>query len=435
MTSHIGKKPTQAKQLLPVECYTSEAWFEREQKELFNKVWTFACTFEDVSQPGDYYATQVGEFPIVVIHGRDGTLRAFHNICRHRGSILLEGQGNIERSIICSYHRWAYSTDGKLRGVPQQRDVFKELDKCELSLKGASLENYRNLIFVHAEEKPAENFATYLGDVMNRSWPAKTENLQVISRMSWEINCNWKVFIENAEDGYHLMHLHKNTLGGPGIHGQEWTPLGRHWLWEGKEPIVSGLATQGDEGEYDEQQWQQWIQQFNPIEGVDPMTFGGQVYIFFPAFGLQPLLDNVGFFKLTPLSASKTLFESFITMKPCDSEEEKQSRLEQLHAFAPMPGIEVDKDGLANQGKPIKLSDVDGHPLDSGNFHIEDVWQVELIQKAMRSPAFEVGPLSNGEGETALTYFQQNILDYVPLNKASTETLQSVSKRIEVELV
>ena len=427
-TFQVGVKPSEAKQVLPVEAYTSQEWFDREQKELFSRVWTFACTMDDVKNPGDYKTVQVGLYPMVIVHGHDGEVRAFHNICRHRGSQLLEnGSGQIKRTMVCAYHRWAYNTDGTLRGVPQDKILFGEkgVSKCDHSLKVGAIGNYRNLLFINPQENPEETFADYLSNLPDNTWPAKTENLMTVARFNWTMKCNWKVFVENAQDGYHLMHLHKNTLGGPGVDGQRWRPLGRHWNWQGLNPIMSEEAIaeatkKMTTGQKVKASIASILGDWQPMEGTDLETYGGEVFGFFPTFLIQPLIDNVGFAKLTPVSPTETLFEGWVMMAPFKNEKERKARLKTLLSFAPMPEVEFDENGLANGGKPITLEEFPVHPLESGNFHAEDVWQVEMVQNAMASPAFEVGPLSNGEGETALTYFQQNILDYVPVKKSQS---------------
>ena len=246
-----------------------------------------------------------------------------------------------------------------------------------------------------------------------------------VARFNWTMKCNWKVFVENAQDGYHLMHLHKNTLGGPGVDGQRWRPLGRHWNWQGLNPIMSEEAIaeatkKMTTGQKVKASIASILGDWQPMEGTDLETYGGEVFGFFPTFLIQPLIDNVGFAKLTPVSPTETLFEGWVMMAPFKNEKERKARLKTLLSFAPMPEVEFDENGLANGGKPITLEEFPVHPLESGNFHAEDVWQVEMVQNAMASPAFEVGPLSNGEGETALTYFQQNILDYVPVKKSQS---------------
>ncbi len=416
----IGVKPEKAVQKLPVEAYTSQEWFDREQKELFSKVWTFACTADDIPDAGDYVTVQVGKFAMIVVHGHDGEVRAFHNICRHRGSQLVEdGRGNLGRNMVCAYHRWTYGTDGALKAVPQEKELFGEegVNKCDHSLKNGSIGCYRNIYFINPQNNPAESFEDYLATVPANTWPAQTENLMTVARFNWTMKCNWKVFIENAMDGYHLMHLHKNTLGGPRPDGQTWRPLGRHWNWQGLNPAMPQKTPEQEAADWEAMtpEQQEAAMAWKPMEGVDINTYGGEVFGMFPTLLIQPLLDNCGFARLTPVSPTETYFEGWVMMAPWADEEERKVRLNQLLAFTPMPEVEFDENGLGNGGKPITLENFGIHPMESGNFHAEDVWQVEMVQKAMESPAFEIGPLSGGEGETALTYFQDNVLDYVPL--------------------
>ncbi|BFM16373.1 hypothetical protein R50073_25560 [Maricurvus nonylphenolicus] len=418
-----GVKPKTARQLLPQEAYTSQSWFDKEQRDLFSKVWTFACSMDDVPNPGDYYCVQVGLYPMVVIHGRDGNVRALHNVCRHRGAAILEGTGNMKGTLTCPYHRWSYNTDGKLRGIPQQQELFDaNIKKCELNLKAGSLGNFRNLLFIHPQAVPDETFDEYLADLPEHSWPAKTENLKVITRVEWAMNCNWKSFVENAQDGYHLSHLHKDTLQGPTTQAQDWRPHGRHWHWSGNDSILQTSMERMTTKEKAKVTLNALMTNWTPLEGVDINTYGGEVFGFFPSFLVQPLLDNVGFAKLVPVSPTKTLLEVFIMVAPWKNNREKAQRLKTLADFAPLPGVGYRKDGNVNIDRPITLKDIEGHALDSGNFHIEDVWQVEMVNKGTLSPAYEVGPLSGANGETALTYFQQMVLDYLAENADKRET-------------
>ena len=109
--------PDRPKQLLPREAYISEAWLALEREHLFNKAWTFAGAVNALAHPGDYLTLTVGTSPLIVLRTGQGELRAYHNLCRHRGTELLEGCGQLKSTIVCPYHRWTFDLEGRLRGV------------------------------------------------------------------------------------------------------------------------------------------------------------------------------------------------------------------------------------------------------------------------------------------------------------------------------
>ncbi len=124
---------------LPVEAYTSQAWFEQEYEQLFGNIWQFGGFVGDVAESGDYVTVQAGPHPLFVIRAPDGNLRAFHNICRHRGTQLLRTIGKANKSIICPYHHWNYSLEGELRNIPSRKTEFPDVDMKGLCLHKASV--------------------------------------------------------------------------------------------------------------------------------------------------------------------------------------------------------------------------------------------------------------------------------------------------------
>lgn len=157
--------PGKPQQRLPREAYVSEEWLERERKQLFSKTWAFAGVVMDFAEPGDFRTVQVGSHSLIVIKDSDGELRGFHNICRHRGTELMEGRGNAGKTIMCPYHNWVYNLDGRLRGIPAQKECFPDLDKKKIALFEAAVGVFRNLVFVHPEADPDEPFQTWVDDL------------------------------------------------------------------------------------------------------------------------------------------------------------------------------------------------------------------------------------------------------------------------------
>jgi choline monooxygenase len=387
--------PEDPVQLLPREAYVCDDWFRREQRELFGKAWSFAGVVMDFPENGDYQTIQIGNQSLIVIKDNDGELRAFHNICRHRGTKLLEGDGNTGRFIRCPYHNWVYNLDGGLRGLPAQKACFPDLDKKGISLLPASIGIFANLVFVHPEEKPEEAFDIWLGGLANVPWPhdlASPDLEESPDDIVYELKCNWKVFFENAIDGYHLAYLHKETLGGP-LHDKNiWEAFGSHLVWgsierDGVKHRIPRFVEKAVEGSG-----------LKTVNGAETPGYGG-VYMLFPTTILTP--NPWGF--------------TISTMEPIDA---NTTRL-RVRNWAPKGWLSYiyrakDIPGYDKDSGVIKSSHWKKHPLETGDFQTEDVWVCEKMQRALQSPKHQVGALAAGAGgEAALAFFQQVVLNGV----------------------
>lgn len=113
---------------LPVEAYTGQDWFERELEMIFSRTWAYAGFAEDVAEPGAYTSIRAGLNELFIVMGRDRRLRAFHNLCRHRGTQLLRAIGKTEKAITCPYHDWTYDLEGNLLSVPDEQQEFGQVD-------------------------------------------------------------------------------------------------------------------------------------------------------------------------------------------------------------------------------------------------------------------------------------------------------------------
>lgn len=195
------------RQILRPEAYISADWYERERRELLGRVWTFVGFTGDFARPGDYRTVAAGCYPLAVLRDRDGGLNAFHNLCRHRGSRLLEGSGNAGTSIRCFYHNWTYDLSGRLVLVPQEAEQFRGLDKSCLGLKPAKVATWRNLVFAHPDPR-AEALESWLAGFGERVGPHEIERLVEVADVTYRCKANWKLVIENFLDTYHLPFLH-----------------------------------------------------------------------------------------------------------------------------------------------------------------------------------------------------------------------------------
>lgn len=227
--------------VLPVEAYTSEAWFDREQARIFSRTWAFAGLAEDVAEPGQYAAVPAGLNNIFVVMGGDRRLRAFHNVCRHRGTQLLRPLGKAKKAITCPYHDWTYDLEGRLIGVPNRKTEFPDLDTTCLGLKPAAVDRWRGMLWVHPDAS-AGPVTDWFGEVEPLLGPHRVDELVEYpkARTSTDVAANWKIVVENYIDAYHLAHLHAGTLamydhskiesGFVGPHFAFWEPAAAEYL-------------------------------------------------------------------------------------------------------------------------------------------------------------------------------------------------------------
>ncbi len=120
----LAIQPLEDAQSLPFSAYTDDRILDAEAQHLFAKEWLFVCMAAELSNPGDYFALNILREPVVLVRGGDNALRVFSNICRHRGTKLLDdGFGQIDKFITCPYHAWAYSSSGELKAIPHNKII------------------------------------------------------------------------------------------------------------------------------------------------------------------------------------------------------------------------------------------------------------------------------------------------------------------------
>ena len=140
---------------LPGRYYTDPAIFEREKRNIFERQWQYVCRAEDVPSPGRFVRVMVGNENVIVVRGRDGELRAFLNVCRHRGSTLcLTDRGDVGRSIRCPYHAWTYRLDGSLMSAPNWRSMAAA-DKADFGLHPVHLGEWHGMVWLNLADDPA----------------------------------------------------------------------------------------------------------------------------------------------------------------------------------------------------------------------------------------------------------------------------------------
>jgi choline monooxygenase len=208
--------------------YRSPLVLEAEQERLFARSWAIVGTEEDLAVPGQYLTSTVAGVPIAVIRGDDGVLRAFHNLCRHRGIPVVAGAGKLGRFLTCPYHQWSYRRDGSLASVPQLETEFPGLDLATLPLRPAAVEEWAGMVFARPSvEGPTLHEA--FGGIDDRLTGFTDQPLVEVAAVTYDAACNWKMVVENHIDVYHLWFLHQHSLGHLDHRKFEWESLDDNW--------------------------------------------------------------------------------------------------------------------------------------------------------------------------------------------------------------
>jgi len=191
------------------DAYIDPQWLEVERKEIFHRSWQFLCHEESLRKAGQYVALNIEGQSIVAIRGKDGELRAFYNVCKHRGHELLKGSGETKR-VICPYHAWSYDLDGRFLEARQSRfiDDFNADDFC---LDPVRIETFCHLVFVNLDPAApplAEQSGNLAQEIMYHA--PDLGRLTFAHRLTYTIKANWKSVVDNFLECYHCPVAHKD---------------------------------------------------------------------------------------------------------------------------------------------------------------------------------------------------------------------------------
>jgi choline monooxygenase len=190
---------------IPSRYYTDASILDAENRSIFARTWQLAGHAARVREPGRYFTTLIADEPVLIARGHDGVIRAMSNVCRHRAGPVAKGEG--ERSAIqCRYHGWTYSLDGRLIGTPEMEGI-ECFDRGSMALPQFRIEEWNGLLFVnlhHGAPSLTETFRALTADMP----PADYEGFSLAARKDWELDCNWKVYVDNYLEGYHIPIVH-----------------------------------------------------------------------------------------------------------------------------------------------------------------------------------------------------------------------------------
>lgn len=191
------------------DAYVRPDWFNADLQAIFARSWQWVCHVEKLRNPGDYLAVSVAGHPIAVVRDREGKLRAFYNVCKHRAHHLLEGAGNTTR-IMCPYHAWTYKLDGQLVRAPHT-ETLEDFNAKDICLDQVQVEEFCGFIYVNLDPSAA-SLVSQSGDLETeiRHWAPDIDQLTFARRLIYEIKSNWKNVIDNFLECYHCPTAHKD---------------------------------------------------------------------------------------------------------------------------------------------------------------------------------------------------------------------------------
>ena len=304
---------------LPGWTYFSQELFELECETLFKTHWQFVCHVNEAADIGAYVTFDVAGERALVIRGHDGILRAFHNLCRHRGSrIVPDARGVCNKAMVCPYHGWAYNLDGGLRGIAN-RDTFPPMQAEKWGLKPLEMEIWNGLVFIRFQAGPQPAVAKILARFVDEIAPYDLANMVPTDSNSMDdlLPVNWKSVRDVDNEGYHVRQAH------PGLHQL----YGNGYF---DEPYANG--TSRSVGTFNEAYGHRWsVRKYREIlpEADNLPREQQRQWIYFGMFpnfvlGLYP--DSVIYYQEVPQSAEQTVQRGMCYRRSNESREMKAAR-------------------------------------------------------------------------------------------------------------
>lgn len=294
---------------LPGWVYRDPEYFRVEMARLIRPSWQIVCHASDIAKPGEWRTLEILGESILVIRGDDGAARAFANVCRHRGSRLVDGTGGCAKRLTCPYHAWTYASDGRLVGVPSRED-YPGLDMESLGLIPVELEDWHGFLFVRLEgggPSVAEMMVPYEGEIA----PHNFEELEAIGRITMRPrDVNWKNVADNYSDGLHIKVAH------PGLTR----------LFGGDYRIEAGAHVDRMSGELVERPSKSLSER--AYQALLPQD-AGRTWLYFklwPNVAIDIYPDQVDFMHFVPVGPTETMIREVSYARPRASREMKAAR-------------------------------------------------------------------------------------------------------------
>lgn len=314
---------------IPVEPFISKGYFDKEIELIFKQHWLKVCHEVELPNPGDYIVKDIAflKTSIIVVRGNDGVVRAFHNVCQHRGNKLVcvnhHGQA---RSFVCHFHGWAYALDGSLRGVPEL-DRFLDFDKADYGLASVNMDMWNGWVFIHPQDEPKETLLDQLGGLANHLEDFPYAGMKLLSSYKARVKTNWKVGVNAFQEAYHVPTVH--AVIAPSLY----TSRGNCYRFHGRNRALSVPTNPGFVPSAVEQfagslmgdglsQAAVDLQQPAEYPGINPMNvpnYGFDINVVFPSTFIDAGKGYHFTYEFWPISVDETDFVLKLYMPPVTS--------------------------------------------------------------------------------------------------------------------
>src|SRR6202140_5292051 len=208
LSSYNDRVPLSEASTIPAPWYVDPRIAELERLNVFSKTWQLGARTDQVQKPGGFVLTPLAGEPGRVVRGGDGTRRAFYNVCRHHAAAVVTQPCGQAAMLQCPYHGWKYGLDGSLKGMPEF-DGVENFDRAQNGLVPIRVETWECFVFVNLDPQAAP-LQEFLAGLVKRITPLGISKLHYFDRTTYDIHCNWEVYVDNYLDGrYHVPPLHK----------------------------------------------------------------------------------------------------------------------------------------------------------------------------------------------------------------------------------
>jgi phenylpropionate dioxygenase-like ring-hydroxylating dioxygenase large terminal subunit len=356
---------------LPAWTYTDPEFLALERERVFAPSWQVICHVSEIPQPGNFQCFDVIGEMLFAIRGNDGRVRAFHNVCRHRASRLLDGpRGHCARRIICPYHAWSYDLEGKLASVGGDRSTFPHLDIARESLVPVEMEIYAGFVFVRLTgggPSVKDMLAPYAAEIATHEF----EKLEPIGRVVLRPRTvNWKNVGDNYSDALHIPVAHPGLTR---LFGASYRVESREWV-----DRMSGEVCDKPSKNWAERTYQKYLPEAPNLAADKRRSW---VYFkLWPNFAFDVYPDQVDIMQWLPVSPTACLIREIAYAKPDARREMKVARYCNWRI--------------------------------NRQVNAEDTVLIQRVQDGMASGSYRVGPLA--AGEVALRSFGRRLRALIP---------------------